>query len=269
MRALAVLAAALILVGCGPIPEDAGDGEGAAAAAPSQVAAAPLDVRELGLIVDPSASVPRADLIAALGAFADAVRGAPRPVPARDASPAQPVLRVRVRAISGRAYESAGELLAGEVPGVPPVDAIAAEVDPAEQTDLLVQDHVRRSRARDAYDVARREAAGLARRIERLRPPVARCSDVWGAVSAAAETLTASDRRLVVASDMSQHCPANRSGSLRGVRVLIVHVCFDAKSCGRQAAAARRELRRLGAAAVSYARPETMRAAIAAFVTEA
>jgi hypothetical protein len=222
--------------------------------------------RQVIAIVDPSGSVPRPYLRESLAALANAVRSLPKPLPPTGSSPPQAALSISVRVVSGAAYSPAAQLLAGKVHAVPGVADLPDDVD-ADLTEAITAIGEQRQTATKSLAEARADAADLAQRISTLDPPVADESDIVGAVSAAAESFTSTDRRLVIAgSDLAQNGRANVAGSLRGVHVFIVHLCDDAARCQAQKATWRQRLSARGARSLRFARIENAFPSLRSFV---
>jgi hypothetical protein len=265
---LAVAALAIGVFGCGLGSEAPGEEAASSAVAAKVNKAAPPPERQVEAVLDPSGSVPRHYLTASLKALADAVRAIPKPLPPTGSSPARPAVAITVRAVATDSYSPAGRLLSGTVKEVPEIAALPDDAN-ADLTGAVVEVAKQREKAERAEEEAEAEAEALADRITALDPPVTTCSDVVGAASASAQSFTSSDRRLVMVTDLSQshHCPANAAGTLRGVRVVTVHICTTAARCQAQEALWRRRLTDRGATSVRFTRFEnlypTMRSLVA------
>lgn len=240
---------------------------GATSVAQLPAPAQPPPARDVQAVVDPSGSVERTLFAQSVKALADAVRTLPHTVPARAESTGQPSVHVGVRAIDGEAYAPDGLLTEGQIEAIPAVAAVPDASD-GDITPAVIAIGRQRKAARAAYASASAAATRLAAQITRLDPPVAGCSDVWGAVSAAAQSFTALDRRLIVVSDMAVHCRSNMAGSLGGAHVLIVHICRTAAVCDDQERYWQRALKDRGAANVEFVRFERMRERIRTYVQE-
>jgi hypothetical protein len=105
----------------------------------------------------------------------------------------------------------------------------------------------------------------LASDIRALSPPVSRCSDVHGAVAAAAESFELPTRRLLVVSDLRATCVANRGGRLDDVSVLVAHLCWNARACARARGSWGAYLRGRGAH-VQFVRLDRLASALGAFL---
>jgi hypothetical protein len=211
--------------------------------------------RELMLIVDPSRSFPRPIMLQTLQSFAEAIRISQPPLPAQGPSAARAPLHIEIREISDKSYGVEGQLLAGDIPGVPAVEALPDTLDDdvaAKAKQIADQ----RTVAEAAAGTAQAAAEELASQIAELAPEPGPCSDVDGSVSAAA-ALLGPQGTLIVVSDLHQAlCAPNRSGSLKGVRIIAVHYCVDATRCAEEEAAFSDRAEEAGAPPVTYVRPE-------------
>jgi len=221
---------------------------------------------EIEAIFDGSSSVPKRYTRASIKAFASAVAAWPRPLPAGGGSRAQAPLNVLVRLVSGTSYSP--ESLAGtwRIRGVPGVQALPTRVT-GDFTYRVIRYQRQRATATRAYRAARVEAQRAARAIAAIRPKRVFCSDIAGAVSAAAQSYSTSGPRLLfIASDFAQYCKAQIAGSLRRVDILAVHLCWQAGVCKAQE---RTWERRFGAAHTTrFVRFERMNEALRRFLKE-
>ncbi len=254
---LAVAAFAIGVLGCGLGGEGPGEEATSSTVAAKVDKTAPPPERQVEIVLDPSGSVPRHYLTASLKALADAVRAIPKPLPPTGSSLARPAVSITVRAVAADSYSPTGRLLSGTVGGVPEIAALPDDAD-ADLTAAAVEVAEQRRRAERAEVETEADAESLAGQIDSLDPPVTGCSDIAGAISASAQSFTSSDRRLVMVTDLAQHCSANAAGSLRGAQVQIVHICTAADRCRAQEALWRRRLTERGAAAVRFIRFENL-----------
>jgi hypothetical protein len=265
---LVIAVLAIGLLGCGLGAEAPGEEGSASTPVAAKVKAGePPPERQVEVVVDPSESVPRHYLGASLKALAAAVLAIPQPLPTSGPSPARPAVSITVRAVAPDSYSPTGRLLSGEIREVPEIAPLPEDPD-ADLTAAVVEVDKQRERAERAADETEAEAGALADQIAALDPPTTSCSDVAGAASAAAQSFTSEDRRLVMITDLDQshHCPANVAGSLQGVRVAAIHICTDAARCQAQQAFWRRLLTNRGAASVQFVRIENMRPTLRSFV---
>lgn len=266
LLACAVLAAGI--AGCGVGGDAAGEETASLAPAAAEVKPdAPPPERQVEVIIDPSESVPRHYLSASLKALAAAVLAIPKPLPPTGSSPARPAVSITVRGVAADSYSPTGRLLSGTVREVPEIAPLPEDTD-ADLTAAVVEVAQQRERAERAAEKAEAEAQSLADRIAALDPPTSTCSDVAGGASAAAQSFTSADRRLVMATDFSQshHCPANVAGSLRGVRVAAIHICTLAARCRTQQEFWRELLTSRGATSIRFVRIENMAATLRSFI---
>jgi hypothetical protein len=118
-----------------------------------------------------------------------------------------------------------------------------------------------------AYRGAAADARRAASALAALRPKTTGASEIEGAVSASAQSFAPSGvRRLVVISDLAQNRRPQIAGSLRGVRVLIAHICSNVVTCETQQRSWKRTLRARGAASVTFVRIERFPTAVAGFL---
>jgi hypothetical protein len=218
---------------------------------------------ELGACEDISSSVPPQDVAESIQALSRLVRGWPGPIPSGGASPPRPGLTITVRSIAADSFSPQGILAQGAVQGVPSVIGAgdpASSGFPTWHRAYLSQLAAAKAAAQRAQDQAR----SLAVRIGRLRPPVAYVSGIWPCVSAEAESFSGSGARvLLVVSDLKQTGPAAATGSLKGVRVLVAHICDAVASCEREETSWRAGLRRRGATDIRIVRFENLASALA------
>jgi hypothetical protein len=232
----------------------------------ASVSAKGIPTEEAQVVLDTSASVAADYRLQALRAIALVAADWPRPVPASGASSSRPQLVVQVRGVSADSYDPASVLGAWVVEGIPAVEGLPSDVT-ADFTQRVIAFKREHTAAVSAYRRALTDARRAAAALRALRPKTTYASEIEGAVSAAAQSFSPSGiRRLVIVSDLAQNRPPQIAGSLRGVRVLIAHICSDVSTCQRQEHTWLRTLRARGAASVDFVRVERFPAAIASFL---
>jgi len=231
MTCVALAAASTVLAsGCGT---SGGSGDEVLTAVRPAEIVMPAE-REITTVVDPSQSFPREYLVESLRVLAGAVRALPVRLPPTGAFAGAAGVHFSLRSIGGDSYAPSAMELEARIPGVPAI----ADITTGANGDIDMQGAVNSSEQRRAATVAAQDARtvadDLAAKLEQLELPVTHCSDIQGAVSAAAETFGDSPgagHLLIVISDFDQSCDVNVSGSLEGVDFLGVLVCDDAVVC--------------------------------------
>jgi len=221
---------------------------------------------EVQLVLDTSASVPVEYSVQALRAIAVVVAGWPHPVPTDGASSGQSQLIVQVRGVSADSYGPASVFGTWKVEGIPAVEGLPSGVTP-DFTQRVIAFKREHAAAVSAYRRAVSDASRAAAQLRSLRPKTTYASEIEGAVSAAAQSFSPSGvRRLVIVSDLAQNRPPQIAGSLRGVSVLIAHICSNVSTCRRQEHTWFRTLRARDATSVDFVRVERFPAAVASFL---
>jgi hypothetical protein len=202
----------------------------------------------------------------ALAAIAELVTGWPHPLPAIGGSPAQSGLLIQVRDVSADSYAPESLLGTWSVPSIPAVRGLPSDVT-ADFTQRVITYKREHAAAAAAYSRAVSDARRAALGLRGLRPKTTYASEIEGAVSAAAQSFSPSGvRRLVVVSDLAQNRPPQIAGDLRGVGVLLAHLCLKVSTCQNQERTWSRTLRARGAASVVFVRIERFATALAEFV---
>lgn len=221
------LLTALVIAACGD--QSASEYSDVPTIKPAAIVVPPAS--ETTFIVDPSNSFDLRDLQLGLDAVASALRAFPVDLPESGAFEGRPGLKVTLRTISGESYRPESLKVSGEVSSIPVIDELKIDGTDDEVIQSSINVEAQHKAAVAAVADARKELHRLADQVENLQLPRSGCSDVQGAISAAAESFRGDSRTLVVISDMDQHCQGNSSGSLAEVDVLIVLVCDDASAC--------------------------------------
>ncbi len=230
------------------------------------VSAKGTPTEEAQVVVDTSASVAAHYRLEALRSIAVVAADWPRPVPASGGSSSQPQLIVQVRGVSADSYDPGSVLGTWVIEGIPAVEGLPSDVT-ADFTQRVIAFKREHAAAVSAYRRALADARRAAAALRSLRPKTTYASEIEGAVSAAAQSFSPSGiRRLVIVSDLAQNRPPQIAGNLRGVRVLIAHLCSDVSTCQRQERTWLRTLRARGADSVNFVRVERFPAAIASFL---
>lgn len=274
--------ATLLVVGaaCAPSQPDAAEAHQAstvqankdgatASAVTSNAATTALPPEQLQVVVDTSASVQMAYNLRALAAVAEVVDAWPRPLPTIGRSPPQFGLTIQVRGVSGVSYAPASVLGTWRVDGIPAVEALPSAVTP-DFTQRVIAHKRERAAAEAAYKKSRAQAQRTATALRRLRPKTTYVSEIHGAVSAGAQSFSPRGvRKLLLVSDLEQNREPQIAGSLKGVDVLIVHLCRKAAKCESQQRAWGRELRGRGASEVAFIRIERLDLEVETFLRRA
>lgn len=221
------------VLGCGASPEAPSDATPVTVARGSRSAPAPPPPRAVGSVVDPTGSFGHDRFLATTRALASAVRRVPRPL-MRDGDPGQRAVALHVRSVVLGAYSPTGELAAGTIHAIPGIEPLKADAN-GDFTAGAVDQGEQQTAAAAALRQAKTDATTLADEIDQITVSRTKCSDIFGGISAAAESLTGEDRWLLVVSDLLQSCRRrNVAGSLAGVQVVVVHLCRDARVCAAQ-----------------------------------
>lgn len=254
-----VLIAAVVLSGCGFV-EEAVFGEEVEPTT-KEVAppppAEPPDTVSFTSCNDLSLSVPRRLFEGGLTSIAEIAEDWPKEPARNGASVPWPALDLQVRAIGADSYnveEPTALLMDGLIAGIPsviepghPSEPNFVEWDQAYRRQLAI--------ARGAYKRAARSALRIAQHLRSLDPPSQRRSQVWGCISAAAETMPHTGApKLAIWSDLKNNVHPQIAGSLRGIHILVIHLCDHARLCHRQRRAWGSRLKDRGATHVQFIR---------------
>lgn len=225
----------------------------------------------LGMCADFSSSVDPSFPRTALRALSDVVRRWPSAASTASAGPASATssLDVYARVIvdSADSFGPQGEIANGSVPSVPSlVAAPTASAHPQDLDGAMASWLTMQSAVNAMRKAAQGVALSLATLLREFSKPPSDGTDIWGCLSALAETLPTSGRRLLVlVTDLAQYGQPQRMGRLNGVRVLVVHICTRAETCQAQEDQWRVNLTAIGAASVRFVRPELARQEISSF----
>lgn len=188
-------------------------------------------------------------LLAKVSSFADVPSSSPR-----SALPAKPGLKVVVRPISRNSYASdnAVELNLSPLPSI----SVLKDDESAETT-------INRLRAKKlrATSVAANKAkvVALATALRNWTPPLRRGSDVIGCVLAAASLLSGTEKILYIVSDLEATTdPIDAGVKLNDIKVVVIQTCVKATECMTLRTQWETQLRTMGAASVTFYRPEQL-----------
>lgn len=231
----------------------------------ARTAVGPAVTIAFGMCPDPSGSMDRRIVTAAIRAVADTLTDwVPTSGDPRGGRPGTPGLELHLRQVGTASFGPGGEVLAGAISPVPAIPARPEVTDP---------DFVTANRAwRDAVAAAdaaaaqvRVASAALAARVRQVTLTRGG-SEIAGCVSALAQTLPAGLRRILVVSDLVQIGQPQIAGDLTGTDVLVVHQCRVATACDGQEREFATSLSARGAASIRFIRPERAGDDVPAFV---
>lgn len=213
---------------------------------------------EGGACIDTTGSMPKNLVQSAIDAVTNLVATwVPEQGNPQGASPASLGLDLTIRKVLGRSsLNSAGEIRHVKIPGVP---AVIAKPE-ADADGYIALSHAWRQQSEAAGAQradARRRAAEEAAAI-RAASWSSGSSEVAGCLEALARTTVGPARRLLLLSDLKQTDPAQVGvGDFKGVHLLIVHVCDEARRCLDQQTQWTQDLGARGAD-VRFAPPERL-----------
>jgi len=173
-----------------------------------------------------------------------------------DGAPPRPGLHLSVRQVLTNSYSSSAGSLTLEIPAVPGLVARPNATDPGfVEADRQWQSAKKQYEADSATAAAAAtQAAGALEHYQLQRQN----SEISGCVSALAQTITGSSRRLILVSDLEQNGQPQIAGDMSGTSVLIVQACGgSAAKCTNLADAWTSQLKSQGTAVVRILRPES------------
>ncbi len=224
-----------------------------------------------GVLIDPTLSTATGFSSSAEQIISSVLSSWPGPpVPTTTTGPTvpQPGIQAYVRQVETNSFDSSNPSFYIAIPAVPGLKHRPNAAAP----NFLSQDPTwirARAQVANVSELATNVANQGATEVANWQLEAWQNSEIYGGVSALAETMPSGPKRIVVWSDLEQNEAPQVAGNLRQAAVLVVQPCNDtAATCQGYAASFKSFLKSLGASSIQFIRPEDAAQAVPAFMKE-